>query len=117
MIKTFWLFLNNKDKKFGQNFTSNFLPFPPGEGGIKIEVVENIFVEPKLLNMNFETHKNKTKSKRWALYLKIWVSYGNFCETRLGKISISQNFEISLNFLDFCPIFCMLAQSLNRSNL
>ena len=53
------------------------------------------FVEqPMLQNMNFKTHKNETKSKRWALYLKIWAIYGNFCESRLDEISISQNFQI-----------------------
>ena len=44
--------------------SSNFLPYPPAEGGIKIEVIEKLVVEPKLQNMNFKTHKNETKSKR-----------------------------------------------------
>ena len=51
--------------------------------------------------MNFKTQKNKTKSKRWALYLKIWASYANFCESRLDEISIFQNFEILKSRLIF----------------
>ena len=45
-----------------------FYPTPPWEGGIKIEGIENLIREPKLQNINFSTHKNKTKSQRWALY-------------------------------------------------
>ena len=76
-----------------KNQNSNFCILPPwgrvykNWGNLKI-------VEHKLQNMNFKTHRNKIKSKRWALYLKIWASYGNFCESRLDEISISQNFEI-----------------------
>ena len=33
-FKTFWLFLIIKDTNFWQNLTSNFLPYPPGEGGV-----------------------------------------------------------------------------------
>ena len=63
----FWLFLNLEDKVFWQNLSSNFLPYPPGEGGTNIEVIKKFIVEPKLQNMNFKTHENKTKSKRWVL--------------------------------------------------
>ena len=50
--------------------SSNFYPTPPLGGGIKIEVIEKLVVQPKVQNMNFKTHTNKTKSKRRALYLK-----------------------------------------------
>ena len=86
--------MNIKNENFWQNLISNFLTYPPAEGVMKIEVIAKLVVEPNLQNMNFKTHKNKTKSKRWALYLKIWASYGNFCESRLDEISISQNFQI-----------------------
>ena len=32
--------------------SSNFLPYPPGEGVIKIDVITNLVVEPKMQNMN-----------------------------------------------------------------
>ena len=50
--------------------------------------------------------------KRWALYLKIWASYGNFCESRLGEISISQNLEILKSHSIF-EIFAQFACGLN----
>ena len=43
---------------------------PLGEGGIKNEVIEKSVKDFKLQNMIFRARKNKTKSKRWALYLK-----------------------------------------------
>ena len=45
-----------------------------------------------------------------------WASYSNFCESRWGEISFSQNFEISLKFWNFWPIIFMWAQFVNRSN-
>ena len=46
-------------------FEFKFLnPTPFWEGGIKNEVIEKSLRELKLQNMNFRTHKNKTKSKR-----------------------------------------------------
>ena len=41
-----------------------FNPTPPGEGGMKNEVIKKSIGELKLQNMIFRTHKNKTKSKR-----------------------------------------------------
>ena len=41
-----------------------FNPTPPGEGGIKNEVIEKFVGEFGLLNMIFRTRHNKTKSKR-----------------------------------------------------
>ena len=70
-------------------------------------------VESKLLNMNFKTQKNKTKYKRWSLYLKIWASYGIFCESRLDEISISQNFEILKSYSMFEIFAQFLACELN----
>ena len=66
-FETFCVFLNVKNRHFGQNLVSNFLLFP---GGIKIEVIAKLIVEPKFHNMNFKTHKNKAQLKRSALYLK-----------------------------------------------
>ena len=36
----------------------NFFTLSPVEGGLKIEIVAKKFVEPRLLNINFKTHKN-----------------------------------------------------------
>ena len=47
-------------------------------------------------------------TKSQAVYLKIEASYGNFCKSRLGKISISQNFDIfkfNSIFEIFAPYF------------
>ena len=65
------------------------IKFQPGEGVIKSEVIEKSVGEIKLQN------KNKTKSKSWALYLKYWASYMNFCEASWAEISVLPNFQIS----------------------
>ena len=41
------------------------------------------------------------KSKRWALYLKNWVSYGDFRRSRYDKISLSPNFQMSISHWNF----------------
>ena len=45
-----------------------------------------LVLEPKLQNMISYKQKDKKKSKRWALYLKNWPSYGHFCESTQSKI-------------------------------
>ena len=42
-------------KKWGESTLLYLL-----RGGIKIEVIEKLVVQPKVQNMNFKTHKNKT---------------------------------------------------------
>ena len=70
-IQNLGIWINNKNNinnsnttNNQQNLSSNSLPYPPGEGGIKIQVIEKLVVEPKLQNMYFKTYKNKTQSKR-----------------------------------------------------
>ena len=57
--------------------------------------------------MNFKAHENKTNSNRLGLYLKNWASYGNFCVSSWGEISIFQNFKIlkSRSFFKILPNF------------
>ena len=65
------------------------------------------------------THNDKNKSRRWALYLKNWGSYMNFCESSWGKISFLPNFQISKShsvFEIWTWFFVWEVQSLN-SNL
>ena len=57
----------SKTKILEKIWVQIFNPPPPGEGGIKNEVIEKPLGELKLQNMYFRTHKNKTKSKRWDL--------------------------------------------------
>ena len=42
-----------------KKFEFQFFTLPPGEGGIKIEVIFKFVVEHKLQNMNFKTHKKR----------------------------------------------------------
>ena len=94
------------------------LPFK--EGGIKNEAIEKLVRELKLQNMIFKAHKNKAKSKRWALYLENWASYGTFCDATWGENLYQarfSNLKISVSFWDLGPIFCKWAQFLDYSNL
>ena len=71
----------------------------------------NLVLEPKLLNMISYKQKDKIKSKRWAMYLKNWPSYG-FHKSSQGKISISPSFQISKSHQVSeisTQIFCMCA--------
>ena len=61
-------------------------PTPPGKGGIKNEVIEKLVGELKLQNMIFRTHNNKTKFKRWALYIKNWARYKHFSNSTYGYL-------------------------------
>ena len=75
--------------------------------------------EPKLQNMIFKAHKNKAKSKRWALYLENWASYDTFRVATWGENLYQtrfSNLKISVSFWDLGPIFCKWAQFLVRSN-
>ena len=74
-----------------------FLPHPPRRVVLKKRNFFKSLVEPRLLNIIFRANKKKTKSKRWPLYLKNWASYGNFHRPRYNKISLSQNFRISIS--------------------
>ena len=96
-----------------------FYPYPPWEGGIKNGVIEKVVGELKLQNMIFKAHKNKAKSKRWALYLENWASYGTFRDATWGENLYQarfSNLKISVSFWDLGPIFCKWAQFLDRSN-
>ena len=86
----------------------NFLTFPryqkqlikhfslhPLEGGS----------EKLVLNMTFLNLQSWEKSKRWALYLKNWASYGYFKSWKFNKFLIF-----------FCPHLFMWAQFGYRSN-
>ena len=78
-----------------------------------------LFGEPKLQNMIFKAHKNKAKSKRWALYLENWASYDTFRVATWGENLYQtrfSNLKISVSFWDLGPIFCKWAQFLVRSN-
>ena len=70
---------------------------PPWRGVLKKQKFSKLVIEPKLLNMIYRTHKKRAKSKKWALYLKNWASYGNFHGSRWDKISLSQIFQISIS--------------------
>ena len=88
----FWNFLTfpkYQKQKFWKNFNSNF--FYPA---LKKRKNFKLVLQPKLLNMISYKQKDKKKSKRWALYLKNWPSYGYFCESTQSEISISSNFQI-----------------------
>ena len=50
--------LKYQRKIFGKIWIHIFEPQPPSVGGTKNEK------EPKLLDMNYHTHRNKTRSKR-----------------------------------------------------
>ena len=87
----------------------------------RFQKTDSIFliVELKLQNMIFKAHKNKAKSKRWALYLENWVSYDTFCVATWGENLYQtrfSNLKISVSFWDLGPIFCKWAQFLVRSN-
>ena len=73
----------------------DILTLVPSEGGTKKWKIQKLILEPKSQNMICCRHKNKTKSKRWALNLENWASYGYFLEPSRGEISISSNFQIS----------------------
>ena len=64
--------------KIDKIWVQMFNPTPPGEGDIKNELIEKIVGELKLQNMNFWPHKNSTKSKRGALFLKKMSKLQNF---------------------------------------
>ena len=85
----FLTFPKYKKTKFWTNFEFKFLPQPPSEGVLKKWKFSILVIEPKLQNMIYRTHKKRNKSKIWALYLKNWASYGNFCKSRVGEISIT----------------------------
>ena len=60
--------------------------------------------------MIFESHKMRTKSKRWALYLKNLASYANFHVWTKEKIPVIwkfSNLNISFIFWDFSINFGM----------
>ena len=96
-ILNFLTFSKYKKTKFRQILNQNLLPQPPSEGVLKKWKFSKLVIEPKLLNMIYRTHKKRNKSKIWALYLKNWASYGNFCESRKDKISETQIFQISIS--------------------
>ena len=110
LVRNFLTFPKYQRQKFWSKFEFKFFnPTPPEEGGIKNEVIEKLARELTLQNMIFQTHKNKAKSKRWALYLQNWASYMTFCELTQGKISFSLDFQIlqSLSFFDISTKFCV----------
>ena len=75
MIWNFLTFPKYWKQKFWKKIELKFLTLPPGEKGIKNEVIEKLVGELKLQNMIFRTHNNKTKSqKRSALFLTNWGS-------------------------------------------
>ena len=93
----------------------NFLTLSPLEGGYKKwghwKSGRRAYV--------FKAHKNKAKSKRWALYLENWASYDTFCVATWGENLYQTRFlnlKISVSFWDLGPIFCKWAQFLVRSN-
>ena len=107
-FETSWLFINIKNKNFGKIWISIFYPHPPWRGVLKKWNFRKLIVEHNLQNMIFKTHKMRTKSKRWALYLKNWASYANFCVSTKGKnlvISKFTNLNMLFNFWDFGPNF------------
>ena len=103
----------------------NWLTFPKYQkpklwrGVLKKWKILKLILEPKSQNMICCRHKNKTKSKRWALNLKNWASYGYFLELSRGEISISSNFQIlksRSNFKISTRFFFMWAQFWYRYN-
>ena len=110
LIWNFLTFYKHQKQKFWQNLNFNFLPPPPLKGVLKEWNFRKLIVEHNLQNMIFKTHKMRTKSKRWALYLQNWASYANFRVSTKGKnlvISKFTNLNISFNFWDFSPNFGM----------
>ena len=96
-----------------------FYPTPPRRGVLKKWKFWKVVGEPKLQNMIFKAHKNKAKSKRWALYLENWASYDTFRVATWGENLYQtrfSNLKISVSFWDLGPIFCKWAQFLVRSN-
>ena len=96
-----------------------FYPTPPRRGVLKKWKFWKVVGEPKLQNMIFKAHKNKAKSKRWALYLENWASYDTFRDATWGENLYQtrfSNLKISVSFWDLGPIFCKWAQFLVRSN-
>ena len=67
---------------------------PKSEFGPNWKIKKITGFNPILLQ-NFRIHKNKIKSKRWALYFKNWASYRIFRESSRGKISVLPIFQIS----------------------
>ena len=88
-------------KILGNIWFWNFNPNPPRRGVLKKWFFYKLVVEPKLQNSICRTHKEMAKSKRWALYLKNWVSYGDFRRSRYDKISLSPNFQMSISHWNF----------------
>ena len=92
------------------SWISSFCTTPPWRGVLKKLNLKKLVVEHNLLTMIFDSHKMRTKSKRWALYLKNWASYANFHVSTKGKnliISKFSNISISLNFWYFSLNFGM----------
>ena len=81
-FETSGLFLNVKNQNFEKIWIMIFYPQPLQRGVLKKWKFLKLVIQPKLLNMIYRTHKKRNKSKIWALYLKNWASYGNFCESR-----------------------------------
>ena len=109
-FKTSWLFINVKNEDFAKIWIWNFYPTPPWRGVLKIWNFQKLVIEHNLLNMIFLSHKKRTKSKIWVLYLKNWASYGNFSASTKGKnlvILKFSNLNISVNFWDFSLNFGM----------
>ena len=103
-------FCKHQKQIFLKNFNFNFYPYPSWRGVLKKWNSYKLVVEHNLLNMIFQSHKMRTKSKRWALYLKNWASYANFHVSTKGKnriISKFTNLNISFNFWDCSQNFGM----------
>ena len=120
LVWNFLTFLIYQKPKFWRKKKSDFFsPPPPRRGVLKKWKFWKVVGEPKLQNMIFKAHKNKAKSKRWALYLENWASYDTFRVATWGENLYQtrfSNLKISVSFWDLGPIFCKWAQFLVRSN-
>ena len=85
----------------GKIWISIFYPNTPWRGVLKKQKNSKLVIDTKLQNMICRTHKKRTKSKKWALYLKNWTSYGNFFGSRWDKILLYQIFQISISIWVF----------------
>ena len=103
LIWTSWLFINIKNKNFGKIWIWIFHPTPLGWGVLKKWNFQKLVAEHNLQNMIFESHKMRTKSKRWALHLKNLASYANFHVSTKEKIVDLQIFisQYHIQFLRF----------------
>ncbi len=120
LVRNFLTFLIYQKPKFWRRKKIRFFyPTPPRRGVLKKWKFWKVVGEPKLQNMIFKAHKNKAKSKRWALYLENWASYDTFRDATWGENLYQtrfSNLKISVSFWDLGPIFCKWAQFLVRSN-